>query len=425
MSSTASPSSFKQDATVISLVGFAHGTSHFYHLMLPPLFPWLMQDYALSYTQVGALMTVFFVTSGIGQALAGFLVDRWGAHRVLCLGVATLALSGLLLALAPGLWGLYVAAFVAGLGNSVFHPADFALLNHRVSQARLGHAFSVHGLSGNLGWAAAPIVMLAVATAFGWRAAGVAAAAVGLCSLTLLWLKRDVLADELSRRPARAAGDSSDKAAANSAGIIDLLGVRLVWFAFFFFFFSTVVFGALQNFAPSLLRDLYGLSLTVATSALTAYLLGSSAGIATGGFLAGGDKQGQERLVTGVFFFAALLALLLAWAIVPSWSVIAIMAVMGFGIGLAGPSRDMLVRKATAARLGTGSFGRVYGLVYSGLDVGLATSPLIFGALLDAGQPKLVFVGMACALVCAIFAAQAIASEARTATRAAAASPAE
>lgn len=411
-SAAAAPTSFKQDATVISLVGFAHGTSHFYHLMLPPLFPWFIQEYALSYTQVGALMTVFFVVSGVGQALAGFLVDRWGAHRVLCLGVALLACSGLLVAAAPGFWGLYVAAFVAGLGNCVFHPADFALLNHRVSPSRLGHAFSVHGLSGNLGWAAAPIVMLTVATAFGWRAAGLAAAAVGVVSLSLLWMKRDVLADELSRQGAQ---KETSKGAVKSAGIAALLRVRLVWFAFFFFFFSTVVFGALQNFAPTLLRDLYGLSLAVATSALTAYLLGSSAGIATGGFLAGGDRQGQERLVSLVFFCAALLALLLAFAVVPAWSVVAIMAVMGFGIGLAGPSRDMLVRKATAARLGTGSFGRVYGLVYSGLDVGLATAPILFGLLLDANLPKLVFVGMACSLILAILAAQAIASEARSA----------
>ena len=146
MSTVAIPSAVKQDATVISLVGFAHGTSHFFHLMLPPLFPWFMREYSLSYTQVGALMTVFFIVSGTGQALAGVLVDRWGAHRVLCLGISLLAASGFLVAAAPGVWGLFVAAFVAGLGNSVFHPADFSLLNHRVSQERLGHAFSVHGL---------------------------------------------------------------------------------------------------------------------------------------------------------------------------------------------------------------------------------------------------------------------------------------
>lgn len=401
---------FRQDATVISLVGFAHGTSHFFHLMLPPLFPWLMSEYSLSYTQVGSLMTVFFVVSGIGQALAGFLVDRWGAHRVLCLGVGTLALSGLLLAAAPGVWGLYVAAFVAGLGNSVFHPADFALLNHRVSQARLGHAFSVHGLSGNLGWAAGSVTMLAVATAFGWRAAGLAAAALGAFSLAMLWWKRDVLADELSR----ADGKPKER---YEGSLLDLIKLPLVLFAFCFFFFSTLVFGALQNFAPSLFRELYGLTLAVATSALTAYLLGSAAGIATGGFLASGER-GQEKLVTAAFLIGAVLAVVLALSLIPGWAVIGVMAVMGFCVGLAGPSRDMLVRKATAARLGTGAFGRVYGLVYSGLDVGLATAPLIFGVLLDRGQPRAVFFGVAVSLICAVVAAQAIAAQARKAQRA-------
>src|SRR5207244_4509004 len=138
-----------------------------------------MKEYSVSYTQVGGLMSVFFVTSGIGQAFAGFLVDRWGSHRVLCLGLALLAGSGILVAAAPGFWGLYLAAFVAGFGNSVFHPADFSLLNHRVTQARLGHAFSVHGISGNLGWALSPLVMTAAATLFGWRTAGLLAAAAG------------------------------------------------------------------------------------------------------------------------------------------------------------------------------------------------------------------------------------------------------
>src|SRR5215468_825951 len=187
MSTATMPKVVRQDATVISLVGFAHGTSHFFHLMLPPLFPWFIQEYSVSYTAVAGLMTVFFVTSGTGQALAGFLVDRWGSHRVLCLGVSLLACSGLLVAVTPAFWGLYLAAFVAGLGNSVFHPADFSLLNHRVSQARLGHAFSVHGVSGNLGWAAGPLIMTGMATAIGWRSAGLVAALIGGVASAMIW----------------------------------------------------------------------------------------------------------------------------------------------------------------------------------------------------------------------------------------------
>ena len=167
------------------------------------------------------------------------------------------------------------------------------------------------------------------------------------------------------------------------------------------------MFGALQNFAPSLLRDLYGLSLAAATSALTAYLAGSAAGLATGGFLAGAEKR-QEKLVGFAFLCSAALALLLAFSIVPGWAVLGIMPLMGFGVGIAGPSRDMLVRKSTVARLGTGAFGRIYGLVYSGLDVGLATAPLIFGPLMDAGRYTLVLWGVASLQTLAILAALAV-----------------
>jgi len=408
VSTVAIPSVVKQDATIISLVGFAHGTSHFFHLMLPPLFPWFMREYSLSYTQVGALMTVFFIVSGTGQALAGFLVDRWGAHRVLCLGIGLLASSGFLLAATPGVWGLYLAAFVAGMGNSVFHPADFSLLNHRVSQARLGHAFSAHGLSGNLGWVAGPLIMTTTATAAGWRAAGLVAGLIGCTSLTtLLWRRRD-LSDALDDQT----GEHGSRKRKSDVSLLGLLQLRLTWFAFGFFFFSTMVLGALENFAPSLLRNLYGLSLAAATSGLTFYLVGGAAGLLVGGFLVSGGA-GQEKLVGLSFFASAALALLLALAVAPSWSVIGVMAVMGFGVGIATPSRDMLVRKSTVARVGKGAFGRIYGLVYSGADVGLATAPLIFGMLMDAGKPKFVFAGISIALAIAIVAAQAIAVEAR------------
>src|SRR2546426_1574036 len=333
MSTATMPNVFRQDATVISVVGFAHGTSHFFQLMLPPLFPWLMSAYSLSYTHIGTLMTVFYVVSGTGQAFAGFLVDRWGAHRVLCLGVALLAFSGILVAMAPGLWGLYLAAFVAGAGNSVFHPADFALLNHRVSQVRLGHAFSVHGLSGNLGWAVGPLLMTAMATAFSWRVAGLTAAIAGCTSLSALWWKRG----ELSHTDEELPSHETRRDKPRSVRLTDLIKLRLTWFAFTFFFFSTLVFGALQNFAPSLMRDLYGFSLAAATSALTAYLFGSAAGLAAGGFLAGA-KKGQERLVGFSFLCSAVLALLLGFSLMPGWAVIGMMTLMGFGVGIAGPS---------------------------------------------------------------------------------------
>ena len=393
----------KSDVTIISLVGLAHGTSHFFHLMLPPLFPWFMTEFGLGYAQVGLLMTMFFVISSIGQAIAGIWVDRFGAHRVLCTGVGLLALSGVLVSMAPNFLGLMGAAAVAGVGNSVFHPADFALINRRVSAQRLGHAFSMHGLSGNIGWAVSTVAMLALATAFGWRAAGLGAALFGAASLTLLIWKRDLLQYELqSAAKADTSNPSIDK-----QGAWYFLRTSLVWFAFAFFFFSTFGFGALQNFAPSLLRDVYGLSLTAATSALTIYLIGSSMGLVWGGFLAKPGNQ-HERYVAFSLASGAALAVLLSFGVLPGWLVLPIMAAMGFGIGIAGPSRDLLVRTATKARLGEAAFGRVYGMVYSGLDVGLALSPIAFGLLLDNHLPKLVFVGIAFTLVMAIVAAAAL-----------------
>jgi MFS family permease len=369
--------------------------------MLPPLFPWFMSEFGLGYAEVGLLMTMFFVISGIGQAVAGIWVDRFGAHRVLCCGVGLLTISGVLVALAPNFFGLMGAAAVAGMGNSVFHPADFALMNRRVSPVRLGHAFSVHGLSGNIGWAVSTVVMLALATAFGWRAAGLGAALFGASALALLIWKRDLLQYELS-----------STAKTNHAGDVPqgtwaFVRTSLVWFAFAFFFFSTFGFGALQNFAPSLLRDLYGLSIAAATSGLTIYLIGSSCGLVVGGFLAKPANH-HERYVAVALASSAALALLLSFGVLPGWAVLPLMAAMGFGVGLAGPSRDLLVRAATKARLGEAAFGRVYGMVYSGLDVGLALSPIAFGLLLDNHLPKLVFVGIAVTLVMAIFAAGAL-----------------
>src|SRR5262245_37780685 len=263
--------SLRQDATVISLVGFAHATSHFFHFVMPPLFPWLMRDFGLSFTQVGAAMTVFFIISAVGQALAGFVVDRVGAFRVLCGGVTLLALSGLVFASVQSYPMLLAAAGIAGLGNSVFHPADYTLLNRRVSTSRLGHAFSVHGLSGSLGWAASPVFVLAVAEAAGWRAAGIGASVVGMMALAFLLLNRRVLEDQAIAQ--------AQEAARRRGGSFGFLGVGAVWMCFFFFLVVVMAFGALQNFAPTILERTYGITLEVATSGLTACLLGRAAGI--------------------------------------------------------------------------------------------------------------------------------------------------
>jgi len=388
--STASPATgFRRDATVISLVGFAHGTSHFFHFVMPPLFPWLMRDFGLSFTQVGSAMTVFFVVSGVGQALAGFVVDRLGALRVLCGGVFLLSTGGFALALAPSFPMVLVAAAIAGLGNCVFHPADYTILNRRVSASRLGHAFSVHGLTGSLGWAVAPVYVLALAQAFGWRAGAAGASLVGLLALGFLFANRSLL-DDTELNPV--------EAPRRSGGSFAFLGVGVVWMCFAFFLVSVMAFGGLQNFGPPVLQRAYGVTLAVATSGLTAYLLGSAAGVGTGGFFASKGER-QDRLVAVALGAAAVCSIALASGGPPRWSVVVLMGMMGFGVGFSGPSRDILVRRAATASFGSGAYGRIYGFVYSGIDTGLAIAPLAFGLFMDAGRYTSVLWGVA-ALQC-------------------------
>ncbi|WP_300449297.1 MFS transporter [Accumulibacter sp.] len=383
MTATALPTA--RDLEVISLVGFAHGVSHFFHLLLPPLFPWLMSDFGLSFTGIGATMTIFFTVSAIGQALAGFLVDRYGAAQVLSGGIVCFSIAALLLAAADGYAGLVGVAALAGLGNSVFHPADFTVLNRHVSPPRLSHAFSVHGLSGNLGWALAPVFMTGIAATAGWRSAALAAAGLAGLALGVLFWRRRSLADPL---PSAQIGFSGP-----AGPMFAFLRSAAVWLCFAFFFLITTAFGAIQNFATPILQNLHGLSLAAGATALSAYLAGGAGGILTGGFLA--QKGDQERLIAAALGTGALLAIALALLPLPAWSVLPLMAGIGYGTGIAGPSRDLLVRRAATSRFGQAAYGRVYGFVYSGLDAGLALAPLAFGGLMDDGRFAAVLVGIA------------------------------
>ena len=380
----------RQDAYVIALVGFAHGVSHFFHLLLPPLFPWLMPEFGLDFVGIGSTMTVFFVGSGAGQALSGVAVGRFGPGRVPAAGISCFIAAGLLLAQADSFAALMLVAAVAGLGNSVFHPCDFTILNRNVSTPRLGHAFSVHGLSGNLGWALAPGFMTGIAAHSGWRVAALAAGLLAVPALALIVLGRRHLVDE--SRDAAPAG--------RPVTTLEILKVGPVWMCFAFFFLLTMAFGAFQNFGAPLMQGLYDMSVAGAAATLSTYLLGGAAGILAGGFLARSARQ--DAVIACALGAAALAVLLLASGWVPASAVVGLMASIGFMTGLAGPSRDLLVRRAATLRFGQAAFGRVYGFVYSGLDTGLALAPLVFGGLMDGGRFTTVLVGIALLQVVAI-----------------------
>jgi MFS family permease len=385
MNSSPARTPLRRDAEVIGLVGLAHGTSHFFHLSVAPLFPWLKDAFAVSYAELGLLMTVFFIVSGIGQALAGFVVDRFGALPVLLGGIALLGVSAVGLAASPSYAWLVVFSAVTGLGNSVFHPADFTLLNRRVSFPRLGHAFSVHGLSGTLGWATAPVFLAGIATFAGWRAALAAAALLAFAVLALLLAFRKRLAPQ---EVDATVAESARKQAA-TGGALGFMKVPAVWMCFAFFFISSISFGGIQSFAATALAELYDSTLAYATACITSYMLATAGGILAGGFLAARTQQ-HDRVIAVAFAGAAAVSVLVASAIPPAAAVIVLLGIIGFGSGVAGPSRDLLVR-AAAPRNAT---GRVYGVVYSGLDIGLAGAPLMFGLLMDAHHPGWVFIGI-------------------------------
>jgi MFS family permease len=371
----------RADARVIALVGVAHGTSHFYHLILAALFPWLKPAFNLSYAELGLLLTAFFVVSGIGQAMAGFVVDRVGAHRVLFFGMTMLGVSALVLSAAGSYPALMTGALLAGVGNSVFHPADYTLLNQRVSRARLAHGFSVHGISGNIGWAASPILLTAIAAAGSWRLALLCAAALPLIVLAILFINRDAI------RPDPIGAHAASQ---QQGGTLAFLKLPSVWMCFAFFFLTALALGGIQSFASTGLVKMYGMSLTMATSAYTAYMLASAGGMVLGGFV-GSGTQNHDRTIAAAFALAALLALVLASGAPSAWMALILMGLIGFFSGIAGPSRDLMIRAAAPKN----ATGRVYGVVYSGLDSGLSVGPLIFGLMMDAGRPAMVFVGIA------------------------------
>lgn len=384
----------RQDARTIGLIGLAHGSSHFFHMLLPPLFPFLIAEFGFSYSELGLLVSVFFVVSGVGQALSGFLVDRVGARPVLFAALSSFAAAGLAAGTASGYAGLVAAAVLAGLGNAPFHPVDFTILNKRVSPARLGHGFSVHGISGNLGWATAPVFMAGIATATGsWRMACLCGAALALVVLAIMVWNRDALDDRQGTWAHQAPKGAAGAAAAQEHPMA-FLRLPAVWLCFSFFFWSTCSLSAIQSFAGPALQRLYDMPLSLTAMVVTGYMLCGAMGMVIGGFLVGRVAR-LEKTISVCLLATAVLLALVGLGVLPGMAALAVTAFAGMGIGIAGPSRDMLIKRAAPP----GATGRVYGTVYSGLDLGFSVAAPVFGALLDRGLTPGIFYGSAGALV--------------------------
>jgi MFS family permease len=385
---SAPASSFRADARVIGAIGSAHALSHFFQLVLPPLFPLLRAEFGVSYATLGALLSLMYVASGVCQFGAGFAVDRFGARPVLLAGLALLAGGTLAAGFVPGIGWLFPLVVLMGIGNGVFHPADFAVLNANVSPRRLGHAYSSHGIGGSLGYALAPVVSFGLASAFGWRTSLLACGAAGLVAVVLL-------ATQAAALDSRKHGTAVPKH--TLSGSLELFRQRPILLCFAYFCVLTIATIGITTFLGTSINAAYGLPLAIAATAITAYLLGNVGGVLAGGCLASRTARHDRVAATGLAVGAVLILLLALFAPLATWA-IPLLALTGFALGATGPSRDMIVRAATPK----GASGRVYGFVYSGLDLGSALSPVALGAILDHGSPRLVAAAIAAFLFVAI-----------------------
>lgn len=371
------------DLRIISVVGGAHFTSHFFQLVLPPLFPLMRADLGVSYTELGLLMSAFFAGSGVFQIGAGFVVDRIGAHLVLPAGMALLAGSIMLMGLAPDMWMLFALALLGGIGNSVYHPADYSVLTGRVTPTRMARAYSVHSVSGTLGWAAAPVTMIFLASLFGWRNALVIGGAGGLvCALLVLLDRHDlVLPDARKKHTVGATGGA-------------LFFTPAILLAFGYFTLLSTAFTSLQNFLPVLLPHVQSVSRDFAATVTTLYLTIYAVGSLAGGYLADRFKNHDKLIGYGLAPMAGL-TLAMGFIGLHPFVLLCLAMLTGFLGGMTIPSRDMLVRSATPP----GSAGRVFGFVYSGLDLGALAAPPIIGYMVDHGADRAAFVFIALVIV--------------------------
>jgi FSR family fosmidomycin resistance protein-like MFS transporter len=370
----------------------AHFVSHYYMIILAPLFAFIQADYRLTYTELALALTAFNVVSAALQTPAGFLVDRIGARVVLiaglALGTAAFAVAGLV-----DSYAVFVAMFaVAGLGNTAYHPADYSLLSQHTPPSRIGQVFSFHTFAGILGSAVAPATLLAMQSQFGWRGAFIGAAILGAAVLALLIVQWPAEPERIAEKhpPRATAKETADQQTSWSL----LLSPPILLNLGFFILIS--IMGGINTILVVALAALYGTSGTVANVALTGLLSMNAVGVLFGGLLA--SRTTRHVTVAALSLALAGAATFLMGIVGHSTvALIAMSSLAGLFTGIVSPSRDMLVRSVTPP----GAFGRVFGFVSSGFNIGSMFAPMIYAMMMDRGEPRAVFmISAACSLLC-------------------------
>jgi FSR family fosmidomycin resistance protein-like MFS transporter len=368
---------------VVGAVSAAHFVSHYYQLVLAPLLPFVRDEYHVTYTQIGMVLATFNVVTAALQTPAGFLVDRLGARALLVAGLAIGATAFVIAGMVDSFAIMVVMFAIAGIGNTVYHPADYAMLSHHISSKQIGQAFSVHTFAGMMGSAVAPASLLVMESMWGWRGAFVGAGILGFAVAAVLLSVRDqpVVTPRIITAQA--------KSPESPVGWRLLLSAPIL-LNLLFFVLLALISGGLYNYSVAALVALHGTPLTIANAALSANLLLSAIGVLFGGFLVGRTVRHGAIATIGLTAMAIAIALV-GWIDLGSFALIAAMAIGGFFSGIIMPSRDMIVRQITPP----GSFGKVFGFVTTGFNIGGIASALIFGAIMDHGSPRLVFLAIA------------------------------
>ncbi|MCC7282195.1 MAG: MFS transporter [Acetobacteraceae bacterium] len=386
MSDPAAPQA--REVRVLGLIGTAHFLSHFYILAIPPLFLFWRDEFQVSFAMLGLSSALLSGTTAVLQTPVGFLTDRYGAKTFLVGGTLLMCLGMAAMAIAPSYWMILVLAVVSGIGNSVIHPVDYAILAGSIGKDRMGRAFAFHTFTGNLGFAAGPPVIVLLAGMLGWRGALAAVGLVGLPVVgAILWQSR-ILADQAKPR-AHEAGAS---------GLALLASLPMLMF-FLFMLTSAMAGGAVQAFLIATLAKLWGTPLAIGSAALTSYMVGATAGVLIGGWVAdryGGALLGFTILTT---LATAALFLLVGMLALPAVLLVGTVFIAGLIFGASRTPRDIMIKDAAPP----GQIGKVFGFVSSGLPMGMAITPVPFGLLLDLGRPDLVLPLVAVILVASIF----------------------
>jgi len=371
------------------LLGNGHFLSHFYSLCLPPLFLAWQTAFQVSFAELGLAVALMSGASAILQTPVGFLVDRYGARPFLIGGALLMSLCITTMGFATSFWQILLLAPLSGMGNSVFHPCDYAILSGSVDKDRMGRAFALHTFSGNLGFVAAPPIMAVLAVTIGWRASLIMVGLLGVPVAVSIILQSSILKDQVRHEPAHAGPALSGR---------ELLMSRTMLLFFAFFLLGSMAGAGVQSWLITILHTVKGLTLEIASTTLTGYMIGSTIGVLVGGWFA--DTYKRHVLAFAVILTIASAALTLAvnWAPVSALLVIALMFASGLALGASRTPRDVMLKDAAPP----GQIGKVFGFVSAGLPLGSAVTPVPFGFLIDRGHPELILVFVAVLLLASL-----------------------